>query len=283
MRERSGVMPGPRHAIEAQIHRLVGFGTGDVDLDSGDAGLFGPESAAWTVHADFTAMMIGGIAALLLQMLHPAALAAVWDHFDFRGDMRLRLRRTAQFVAGTTYGSTMEAERLIARVRMVHARVRGTMPDGTPYSADDPGLLAWVHAAEVSSFLAAHVRYCDPHFPEEAQDRYLREVAVIAQRLGAIHVPQSRAALDRYWADIRPELRADDRTRVMARALLGQRAPKRVMAPLGRVMMEAGIDLLPDWARAMHGFGPRPQALLRVGVAGAGGVLRWALRDGSAA
>jgi uncharacterized protein (DUF2236 family) len=279
-------MFGLRHRIEGQVHGLVGFGEGAVDLDAprGDPGLFGPDSVTWRVHADFTAMMIGGIAALFLQMLHPAALAGVWDHSNFRRDAARRLRGTAQFISGTTYGPTGEAERLIARVRAIHDRVRGHLPDGTPYSANDPELLAFVHAAEVWMFLASHRRYRDPTMPEVEQDRYFREYATVAERLGATGVPKSRREVEDHLANIRPALRCDERTRDVCGALLRQPAPSALLGPLREVAMEAGIDLLPRWAARMHGFHlsePRRLAV-RATVSGVGGIARWAMRDGSA-
>ncbi len=275
-----------RETIQGQVHRLVGFGDGAVDLTRppGDDGLFGPGSAAWVVHGDFTAMMAGGVAALLLQMLHPGALAGVWDHSNFRRDMLGRLRRTAQFISGTTYGATATAEALIAKVRTIHDRVAGTLPDGTPYSANDPDLLTWVHVAEVGSFLAAHRRYRDPAFPDAEQDRYLAEYAIVAEKLGATGVPRTRNQIDAYMVRIRPQLRADHRTREVARALLQQQPASLAMAPAQKLLMEGGIDLLPDWAARMHGL-ERPlvgRPAVRAGMAGIGSVLRWAMRDGSA-
>src|SRR6185503_14517148 len=174
-------MPDLRQAIADQIRQLVGAGGANRERVRTDSGLFGPGSACWKVHGDFTSMMVGGIAALFLQMLHPGALAGVWDHSNFRQDMSGRLRRTARFIAGTTYGSTAEAGALIAHVGQIHDRVAGRLPDGTPYSANDPDLLTWVHVAEVSSFLAAYLRYKDPSFPPAEQDRYFAEVAIIAE------------------------------------------------------------------------------------------------------
>lgn len=275
-----------RDTIQTEVHRLVGFGDGAVDLTrpAGDDGLFGPGSASWLVHGDFTAMMAGGVAALLLQMLHPGALAGVWDHSNFRADMLGRLRRTAQFISGTTYGATATAERLIARVRTIHDAVAGTLPDGTPYSANDPALLTFVHVAEVSSFLAGYRRYRDPAFPAAEQDRYLGEYARVAERLGATDVPRTRAAMEAYFARIRPQLRADHRTREVARALLDQPPASRAMAPAQTLLMEGGIALLPRWAARMHGLDRPPghRPIVRAGMAGVGSVLRWALRDGSA-
>jgi uncharacterized protein (DUF2236 family) len=104
-------------------------------------------------------MLIGGVAGLLLQMLHPAVLAGVWDHSNFRTDMPGRLRRTARFIALTTYAGHEDAVAAIARVRNIHNRVSGVLPDGTLYAANDPALLAWVHLTETTSFLDAWIRY----------------------------------------------------------------------------------------------------------------------------
>ncbi|MDE2487392.1 MAG: DUF2236 domain-containing protein, partial [Alphaproteobacteria bacterium] len=216
-----------RSVITTQVLRLVGRREGDTPFleSTKDAGFFGPDSASWRVHGDFTSMLIGGEAALLLQMLHPRALAGVWDHSNFREDMAGRLRGTARFVAGTTYGSTDEALALIAHVHRIHDRVHGSLPDGTPYSANDPELLTWVHVAEVKSFLDAYLRYRDPHFPAADQDRYFAETAIIARKMGATEVPTSRAAVETYLSALRPELLYDHRTRDVAAALLGQKAP----------------------------------------------------------
>jgi len=271
-------MDGLRDAIATRIRSLVGSDEGGLRRPPGDPGLFGPGSASWAVHGDFTSMMIGGVAALLLQMLHPAALAGVWDHSGFRRDMTGRLRRTAQFVGGTTFGSTAAAEALVARVRRIHGRVRGVLPDGTPYAADDPALLTWVHAAEVSMFLAAHLRYRAPSLSPERQDAYLREQARLARMLGAVDVPEDRAALDAYMTGMRPHLVADDRTRTVSRLLVGQSSPSLLTAPANTLMMAAGVDLLPAWARAMHGLEqPYPAPAVRAGARGVGRVLRWAL------
>lgn len=278
-----------RQAIRTQVLSLVGSGkrtSADIDLTRppGDDGLFGPNSVAWRVHGDFTTMMIGGVSALLVQMLHPGPLAGVWDHSDFRKDATGRLRRTAQFIAATTYGSTATAEAMIARIRRVHDHVRGHLPDGTPYSANDPDLLAWVHVAETDSFVRAYIRYREPGFTRADEDRYFAEMAVVAERLGSAPVPTSRRATDAYLRAVRPQLRVDHRTRDIARALLSRPAPNLAIAPMRSLMLEAGVDLMPDWARAMHGLNRSGLATpaVRAGAMGLGMVLRWALSAGSA-
>ena len=198
-------------------------------------------------------MLVGGISGLLLQMLHPGALAGVWDHSDFRRDMQGRLRRTAQFISRTTYGSTRDADAMIAHVRSIHDRVSGVMPDGRPYSANDPDLLAWVHVAGASSFLESHVRY-GAALTSAERDRYFAETAVIAGKLGATDVPTGAGAVEQYFAQIRPALRADERTRTVARALLTHPTPSLALAPFSVVVLNAAIALLPPWAARMHGF-----------------------------
>jgi uncharacterized protein (DUF2236 family) len=243
-------------------------------------GLFGPSSVAWRVHGDITSMMVGGISGLLLQMLHPAVLAGVWDHSNFRADMHGRLRRTARFIALTTYGGPDEAEAVIDRVRRIHDRVRGTLPDGTPYAANDPALLAWVHVTEATSFLDAWIRYGEPRMPLRDQDRYFSEMARIAHRLGADPVPATRAEAQALIRRMRPQMRYDARTREVARLVLSQPAPKPSAEPLQAIAMQAGIDLLPAWARRMHGL-PAPvlsRPLVRAGTLGIARTLRWAFR-----
>jgi uncharacterized protein (DUF2236 family) len=241
-------------------------------------GLFGPRAVAWRIHGDVGAMMIGGIASLMLQMLHPAVLAGVWDHSNFRHDMHGRLRRTARFIATTTYGGPEEAEALITRINAIHAKVTGHLPDGSPYSAQDPALLAWVHVTEVTSFLDAWIRYAEPFMPEADRERYFAEMAQIGHALGADPVPRSRAAALRLIRDMRPLLRVDERTREIAGVLLSQRAPDPIVSRLQTLTTHAALDVMPAWARGMHGVETpllaRPA--VRAGALGVAQTLRWA-------
>lgn len=245
-----------RTAIDARVADLTGRRQSVIDYarPANDPGLFGPGSAVWRVHGDFTAMLCGGIGALLLQMLHPLALAGVWDHSNFRADMLGRLRRTSQFIAVTTYGSTTDALAAIERVKRIHLGVEGIAPDGRHYSASDPELLTWVHVAETSCFLAAHLRYRDPALPTQVQDRYYAESARIALALGARQVPASRIEVEEYLRQMRAELVCDDRTREVARLLLAAGPDDFLTKHFGRLFKRAGLDLLPDWATTRLGL-----------------------------
>lgn len=242
-------------------------------------GLFGPGSVAWRVHGDVTTMMVGGIAALLLQALHPAVLAGVWDHSNFRADMHGRLRRTARFIAVTTYGGRDEAEAAIARVRKIHGRVNGTLPDGQPYAAQDPALLTWVHATETMAFLGAWIRYSEPLMSLADQDRYFAETAAVAHGLGALSVPSSRAETRDYIRGTRPHLRVDERSREVSRLILEAPASPADAIPL-KLIQRAAVDLLPAWAARMHGLQSSGLStpFVRGGVVALAGALRWAFR-----
>ncbi|MBF8777378.1 oxygenase MpaB family protein [Pseudomonas fulva] len=279
-------MEALRRRIEQQAMSLTGLALGQLDLESpkGDPGLFGPDSVSWRVHGDFPSMLVGGISALMLQLLHPLALAGVWDHSNFRHDLIGRLRRTSQFISGTTFGATEDAHWLIEKVRRIHLQVEGTAPDGRPYAASDPHLLTWVHVAEVSSFLAAHLRYRNPRLSLADQDTYYQEIALIAERLGALDVPHSRREVEHYLHAMRPQLSCDARSQEVIAILLDAPAPSRLAKPVGKLVLHAGIELLPQWAQQQLGLehGHWQKRLIRLGVQGTAPVLRWAMRDGSA-
>jgi hypothetical protein len=268
-----------RKAIAEQVVALFNDrARGERPVQRRPDGLFGPEAVAWRVHGDVAAMMVGGIAGLLLQMLHPAVLAGVWDHSNFRADMHGRLRRTARFIAQTTFGGREDALAAIARVRGIHDRVAGTLPDGRAYAANDPAMLAWVHATETVCFLASWIRYADPAMSLADQDRYFAEMAQVARGLGADPVPQTHAGALRLIEDARPALLCDARTREVAGLVLTQRPRNPLAQPAQALAMRAAVDLLPDWAVRMHGLS-NPllgRGLVRAGTLGVARTIRWA-------
>ena len=246
---------------------------------SGEA-LFARDTPIRMVHADIVAMMVGGIRGLLLQMLHPHALQGVLDHSNFRSDMHGRLRRTARFIAVTTFGHRDDAQAAIDRVNRIHGAVGGTLPDGSPYSASDPRVLAWVHVAEATSFLAAYLRHVRPDMPGAEQDEYYRQFAVIALALGADPVPTNRAEAEAIFRELRGDLSASPDAREVADLVLGQRpkgAPPAVQALLGA----EAVALLPPFARSMLGLERPGLAAIpaRAATWGMGKTLRWAFRQ----
>jgi uncharacterized protein (DUF2236 family) len=233
---------------------------GDMRLDrfrepAGDPGLFGPDSVAWRVTAHPVGMLTGGFAALMLQSLHPLAIAGVADFSDYRTDPLGRLSRTARFVTTTVFGPTAAAQEAIARVRRVHTAVRGTAPDGRAYRADDPDLLTWVHTAEVSCFLAGYQVFGGRRHRLTAAecDRYYAETAVLAESLGALEVPHTAAEAAAYLERVRPLLHATPAALEAVGFLRGFGRDRLERTATG-VLMNAGIGLLPGWARGQLGI-----------------------------
>lgn len=263
-----------------------GGGTLDYEHPAGDPGLFGPASATWRVHADFPGMLAGGLAALMLQTLHPLALAGVWDHSNFREDLVGRLRRTTAFVGGTTYAPTAQAQGLIERVRRIHAQVRGQAEDGRPYAADDPDLLTWVHVTEAHSFLQGYRRYSHVDMPAGAADRYYREVRRVAEALGARDVPDSERAVADYFCAMRPSLVFSERSRIVLDVLSRVRLPVPAAGLSRDAFLHAGEALLPDWATDLLGLTPGQRLRARMAARvlwSLSPVFRAALDDGMAA
>jgi uncharacterized protein (DUF2236 family) len=275
-------IPGPTQALRNLLVRQVRAvfndrSKGETPVVPSRHALFEPDSPIRMVHADVVAMMVGGMRALLLQMLHPAALQGVLDHSDFREDVEGRLRRTARFIAVTTYGHRDEAARVVGVVNAIHSRVMGTLPDGTAYAATDPRVLAWVHLAEATSFLEAYLAYGNPAMPPEAQDRYFEQSAVVAEMLGAAPVPRDRAEAAALMSEMRQDLRGSASAREVAAFLLegeGARRPGAAMRALGA----AAVDLLPPFARTMLEL-QRPGLSAIPALAGTramAGAIRWA-------
>ena len=267
-----------RRALVRQVRRTFNDRSkGEKPVPASDEALFPRGSVIRRVHGDVTTMMVGGLAALLTQMLHPKALAGVWDHSDVAEDQLGRLRRTARFIAVTTFGHRDEATAAIARVKAIHEQVSGTLPDGTEYRATDPWLLAWVHVASAMMFLDGWRRYAEPTMTLVDQDLYFAQSGEIARLLDADPVPQTRAEAERLIAEFRSELSADERTLAFRDLVLKAPAPSISEAPVQRLLMNAAVDLMPDFARQMHGL-PRPALppMVRGATYGVAQTLRWA-------
>jgi uncharacterized protein (DUF2236 family) len=239
---------------------------------------FSRERPIWRVHAD-PSMFVGGLRALLLQSLHPLAMAGVANHSDYRNDPWSRLQRTADFLAATTYGPAVQAAAACRRVRSVHERVRGVAPDGRSYYANDPELMRWVHLAEVDSFLTTYVHYGGRPLDAADRDGYVADMAVVAEHLGVPGAPTTVPELRSQLAGYQPELYATTEALDAARFLLAPPLPGVARVPYA-VLGAAAVASLPWWARLSLGV-PVGPVVSRFVARPAGnkvvGVLRWAL------
>lgn len=239
-----------------------------------------PDDVIWHVHGD-GAMYPGGLRSLLLQSLHPAAMAGVAGHSGYRSDPWGRLQRTSGFIAMTTYGPCDAADELIAKVRSIHERVRGKTDAGEPYRASDPHLLAWVHIAETESFLTCFQHFGDRKLSQAEADEYVASAALVGEKLGGIGLPRTeselRAALECYL----PEMRASRAAKDAADFIL-KHPPIPGPARLGYWLLAAGaVATLPRWARRELGIDwPRfLNPILRGAGRFATATIRWALTD----
>jgi uncharacterized protein (DUF2236 family) len=232
-----------------------------VPVEPADDGFFGPGSVTWRLHADLS-VPLSGLRSLLLQALHPLAMAGVDQHSQWRDDPAGRFASTAAYVLTTTYGDRATARAAATRVRKIHEWVRGVDPvTGKPYAAGDPALLIWVHAALVESGLAAAARYGLALSPAE-QDRYVAEMTAAAELIGVPArrfaeggAPASVAELDAYFEAVRPSLAASKSTEDTASYLIGMPDVEPELAEAWQVLAAAAVASLPGWARAMYGFG----------------------------
>ncbi|HEY4028660.1 MAG TPA: oxygenase MpaB family protein [Candidatus Dormibacteraeota bacterium] len=219
-----------------------------------DFGLFGPGSMTWRLHKE-PAMVIGGLRALMVQALHPLAIAAVADHSDYRSDVWGRYARTTNYIMTTIFGTTRQAEAVGARVREIHRTIRGVdRVTGRPYSADDPELLLWIHCTLVDSFLAAYRRFVGPLSAEEA-DRYVAEMVRQALLVGlsAEVVPSTEAGNREFIDSLASELMVTRPTLEAVDTVLHPPLPA-LGRPVWWVAGQAAISLMPDSALELLGM-----------------------------
>jgi len=234
------------------------------------------------VHGD-ASMFVGGLRALLLQSLHPLAMAGVAEHSDYRGDPWGRLQRTSTFLAVTTFGPADDAQRAVDKVRGIHRRVHGIAADGRPYEASDPHLLGWVHVAEVDSFLRAHQLYGARPLDQQERDDYVADTARVAAALGVVDPPHTEDELAQRISDYRPELGGTAAARDAAKFLLLTPPLPLLAKPPYAVLAATSVAMLPAWARLplrLPYLPPLEATAVRVAGRTLVGGIRWALARG---
>ncbi len=255
----------PYAAAAGLVERSAAAYVSGVPENPADDGLFGPGSVTWRVSTDL-ARPVAGLRALLMQALHPLAMAGVDQHSDWRQDPVGRLAATSAYLATISFGDRSAAERVAARVRRIHEHVYGVdAVTGRPYRASDPALLLWVHVALVESAIVAGQLFGMP-LPAEDGDRYVAEMVVAAELVGVPgdQVPSSRAELDAYIASARPELRCTPAARESMAYLLDPPGLDDDLADIWADIREGAVTALPAWAREMYGYSvPEPLTAAR--------------------
>jgi uncharacterized protein (DUF2236 family) len=242
------------------IERSAAAYASAVPDDAADDGFFGPASVTWRMSADL-ALPVAGLRSLLMQALHPLAMAGVDQHSDWRRDPVGRLAATSAYLTTVTFGDQAAALRAAARVRRIHAHVRGTdAVTGHRYAASDSALLLWVHASLVDSALAAG-SLVGISLSAADSDRYVAEMVAAAELVGVPRslVPSSVPALDLYIASVRPGLRSTPAAAESMARLLDPPGLDQDAAEIWQDVRDAAVAALPRWARQLYGYGmPRP-------------------------
>lgn len=235
---------------------MVPCGGADYPLCVSDKpGYFSPNSVSWRIHSD-PAGWIGGGRALLVQALHPAAMAVFTQNTRYQDDPWGRLWRTADFFVNTIFGDKASAERVAAKVRAIHQRAEAIDPKtGARRRADEPELLLWIHATAVDSFIAAHRQFVGGLTAEDA-DRYVDEMAVMAELLGLppSMTPRTTREVDLYLEEAQPSLEITDEARDAARWMLFFPPIPKMFRPAWLPVTAALISSLPLFARQMYGL-----------------------------
>lgn len=187
----------------------------ELDLAEGDdGGYFGPKSAAWAVHGSMTTL-VAGIQALLIQSLHPGAMAGVHDHSDYKNDPLSRLAGTIRWIFTLTYGDTVAAAAASNKILRIHTHVTGSYENNSgeliPYTANDPDLLRWVQLAFTEAFLSSHKKFGGNSKAHVEPDAYVADWAVAAHLMNVPNPPLSEAQLHEQLAQFTPALRYDQR------------------------------------------------------------------------
>lgn len=277
-----------RRRIRADVEAVGGVHDepdiyGGPDGDPGLAG--GPGSISWEINGDLASISAAGMAAILMEVLHPSVMAGVSQQSSFRTQPLERARNTLGYVLRTTFGNTEAATAVIEKVKRVHGFVEGTRPDGVPYRALDPELIAWVHTCIPWAVMEAFHRYRRPLSLAE-RDRYLQEQAVIGRMGGAERVPESMTELAEYVERMRPLMAVNEQTREFLDFLAGdvegelQASPRQQLER--RTAIAASMSLMPAWARHLTGT-YRPKVVERLvldpSVRLQSRLLRWAVPE----
>lgn len=262
------VLPPPlqRRLEKTAADFIYGAGArADFSSPAGEPALAGPDSVAWRIFKNPVTLMIGGIAAVVLELAEPRVRSGVWEHTGFRARPVARLQRTGLAAMMTVYGPRSQAEAMIARVSAMHARIAGVTPEGLPYRADDPALLDWVQATASYGFLEAWAAHVAPlGMPE--RDRYYAEGLPAARLYGATGAPDSQARLEQLFAAMHDRLGASPILGEFLQLMRGVPLLPPALAPLQAWMVAAALDLVP------------PSILRRIGLDGQPRLTPWQRR-----
>ena len=242
--------------LQRRLAELVyppGTQADDFRLPPGEAALMAADSVTWRIFGNPVAMLVGGIAAVLLELAEPRVRTGVWEHTTFRQQPLARLRRTGHAAMMTAFGARSRATAMIGHVNRAHARIAGTTPAGAPYRANDDELLTWVHATATFGFVQAYALCVRPLSAAE-RDRFYGENQEVARLYGVAAPPSNEAQLEALFERMRPAL--EPSAIVLEFLDIMRRLPllPRIARPLQGLLLRAAVQCLPEWTRSRLGL-----------------------------
>lgn len=250
-------LPGPlQERLEALAASYFepppGLGV-DFSAPAGAPALFAPDSVAWRVFKNPVALIVGGIAAVILELAEPRVRAGVWTHTSFRADPLTRMKRTGYAAMVSVYAPAEAARAMIARINRQHAAIAGFTETSQPYRADDPELLDWVQATASFGFVEAYRRFASPLSAEQI-DRFHAEGALVAGLYGAHGAPRGAAAMEGLFQQMAPKLERSEIIFEFLRLTAATPILPSALKPLQPTLIRGAAAILPDWARAQLGL-----------------------------
>jgi len=257
-------------AASAALYR-TGARKIDFARPPGEEALLPPDSVSWRIFKNPIALLIGGMAAVILELAEPSVRTGIWEHSSFRKDPMGRLQRTGLAAMVTVYGARSIAEPMIAGVVRMHAKVAGETSAGLPYSANDGRLLTWVQATAGFGFAEAYSRYVDPLSQVDFNALH-REGALASRLYGALAAPKSRAELQSLFDSMRGRLEPSPIVFEFLQFMREAAFPAPLLW-MQRMLVRAAVDIIPDWIRECLGltasYGLRPREIWIIGLAAA--------------
>lgn len=244
-------LPSPlQHRLESATRDFIGPVGHEADFTSpaGEPALTRPDSVSWQVFKNPLSLFVGGVAAVLLELAEPRVRTGVWSHTSFRQNPLPRMQRTGLAAMMTVYGPRSRTEAMIARVRKMHAHVRGLTHDGQPYRADDPELLTWVHATAGFGFLQAYSAYVRT-LGDVERNRFYAEGAASSRMYGALGAPASQQELDILFVTMRDKLEPSPVIFEFLDIVRQVQLLPRPLAPMQDWLVKAAVAILPAWIR----------------------------------
>jgi uncharacterized protein (DUF2236 family) len=248
-----------RSRLEASAHDLLNPPAGprfDFSRPRGESALLAADSLSWRIFKNPVSLLIGGVAAVILELAEPAVRAGVWGHSSFSSDPMRRLQRTGLAAMVTVYGARSIAEPMIARVARLHSKVAGTTPGGLPYAASDARLLSWVQATATFGFGEAYSRYVDPLTREELS-MLCRESLPASRLYGALEVPTSSVELQELFVAMRARLEPSPVIFEFLHIMRTMRGFPPPLTWMQKALVRAAVDLIPCGIRERLGLTDR--------------------------